>query len=170
MARRRETNMRRLFALLMLCASMLYFQGGTAAAQDDEFVRICDAFGTGFFFIPGTDACIRADLPLDNAERIAELEEFFGPAGSLTTQLREFEQDIEESKEGTALAIALENPFLPDGKNFAVTTNYGTFDGEHSLGMAGVAQIDDTFGVSGGLGVGLLQGGVAGRVGFQASW
>ncbi len=24
-----------------------------------EYVRVCDAYGRGFFFIPGTDTCIR---------------------------------------------------------------------------------------------------------------
>jgi Porin subfamily len=24
-----------------------------------EYVRICDAYGAGFFFIPGTDTCLR---------------------------------------------------------------------------------------------------------------
>jgi hypothetical protein len=30
-----------------------------AVAQPVEYVRVCDAFGTGFFYIPGTDTCLR---------------------------------------------------------------------------------------------------------------
>ncbi|TDI57915.1 MAG: porin, partial [Alphaproteobacteria bacterium] len=29
------------------------------AAEPVEYVRICDAFGSGFFYIPGTDTCLR---------------------------------------------------------------------------------------------------------------
>jgi len=28
-------------------------------AEPDDYVRICDAYGSGFFFIPGTETCIR---------------------------------------------------------------------------------------------------------------
>lgn len=30
-----------------------------AVAEPVEYVRICDAFGTGFFYIPGSDACLK---------------------------------------------------------------------------------------------------------------
>ncbi|HUB65350.1 MAG TPA: porin, partial [Methylocella sp.] len=30
-----------------------------AQAAPIEYVRICDAYGAGFFFIPGTDTCLR---------------------------------------------------------------------------------------------------------------
>lgn len=30
-----------------------------AVAEPVEYVRICDAFGTGFFYIPGTETCLR---------------------------------------------------------------------------------------------------------------
>ena len=29
------------------------------AAEPVEYVRVCDAFGTGFFYIPGTDTCLK---------------------------------------------------------------------------------------------------------------
>jgi hypothetical protein len=31
------------------------------AAEPVEYVRVCDAFGTGFFYIPGTDTCLKID-------------------------------------------------------------------------------------------------------------
>ena len=39
--------------------------GNTAAANDfplaepSEFVRVCDPYGNAFFYIPGTDTCLR---------------------------------------------------------------------------------------------------------------
>ena len=46
-------------ASLVLCA-----QGAAAAdlpgkAAPADYVRVCDAYGAGFFFIPGTDTCLR---------------------------------------------------------------------------------------------------------------
>ena len=31
------------------------------AAEPVEYVRVCDAFGKGFFYIPGTDTCLKID-------------------------------------------------------------------------------------------------------------
>ena len=50
----------------LLFGSAAILAAGTGAQAADlpvaepvEFVRICDAFGTGFYFIPGTDTCLR---------------------------------------------------------------------------------------------------------------
>ncbi|MEM9332634.1 MAG: porin [Pseudomonadota bacterium] len=52
---------------LILSAAASIFLAGAAHAADAvvvepeqvDYVRICDAYGSGFFFIPGTDTCIR---------------------------------------------------------------------------------------------------------------
>jgi hypothetical protein len=153
------------FALLL---TLLVLPTDRASAQD--YVVICDQFGSGFFFIPGTNECVSADLILENAERLDALDELFGPTGEITSRLRELDDEIDEAKEGNAIGIALANPFMPDGKTFAVGTNVGLSDGESAVGMTGIAQVTETFGVSGGFGVGLGHGGLAGRLGFQAAW
>ena len=50
----------------LLFGSAAVLAAGTGAQAADlptvepvEFVRICDAFGTGFYYIPGTDTCLR---------------------------------------------------------------------------------------------------------------
>jgi hypothetical protein len=50
----------------LLFGSAALIAAGTGAQAADlpvaepvEYVRICDAFGTGFFYIPGTDTCLR---------------------------------------------------------------------------------------------------------------
>jgi hypothetical protein len=44
-------------------AAMMVVSGAQAAdlpvAEPVEYVRVCDAFGTGFFYIPGTDTCLK---------------------------------------------------------------------------------------------------------------
>ncbi|MDF1609629.1 porin [Hoeflea sp. YIM 152468] len=32
---------------------------GHAVAEPDEYVRVCDSYGSGFFYIPGTETCLR---------------------------------------------------------------------------------------------------------------
>jgi len=50
----------------LLFGSAAVLAAGTGAQAADlptvepvEYVRICDAFGTGFFYIPGTDTCLK---------------------------------------------------------------------------------------------------------------
>jgi len=56
-----------LYKQLLLGSAAVLTAGATAQAADlpsrkaapVEYVKICDAYGAGFFFIPGTDTCIR---------------------------------------------------------------------------------------------------------------
>ena len=50
--------------ILSSAASLIAFGGASAAdlpvkAKAIEYVRICSAYGAGFFFIPGTDTCLK---------------------------------------------------------------------------------------------------------------
>jgi hypothetical protein len=49
--------MRTLALLVAAAASAVW--AGSASAQPVEYVRVCDTFGTGFFYIPGTDTCLK---------------------------------------------------------------------------------------------------------------
>jgi hypothetical protein len=55
----------RLKTLLLGSATAFAFAGGAAQAADlsvaepVDYVRVCDAFGAGYWYIPGTDTCIR---------------------------------------------------------------------------------------------------------------
>jgi len=33
---------------------------GHVMAEPVDYVRVCDAYGSGFFYIPGTETCLRA--------------------------------------------------------------------------------------------------------------
>lgn len=50
---------------LLICAAGLFAVTGAQAAdlppapEPVDYVRVCDAFGSGFFYIPGTDSCLR---------------------------------------------------------------------------------------------------------------
>ena len=54
----------RLKALLLGSATALAVAGGAQAAdlsvaEPVDYVRVCDAFGTGYWYVPGTDVCIK---------------------------------------------------------------------------------------------------------------
>jgi len=51
-------------AVLSLAAGLLAIGGAQAAdlpvkARAVEYVRVCSLYGAGFFYIPGTDTCIK---------------------------------------------------------------------------------------------------------------
>ncbi len=52
--------------LLGSAAAMVAVSGAQAAdavvvePEPVEYVRVCDAYGSGFFFIPGTETCLRS--------------------------------------------------------------------------------------------------------------
>jgi len=47
-----------LAAILSLTA-LAFGSPGQAVAEPVEYVRICDSYGSGFFYIPGTETCLR---------------------------------------------------------------------------------------------------------------
>lgn len=66
----------------------LLLAAGSAAAADlpaepapVDYVRVCDAFGTGFLYIPGTDTCTRMMGRLRAEYRIFGSDEAFGGPG-----------------------------------------------------------------------------------------
>src|SRR6267143_1569837 len=60
-----EVNMKIIKSVTLGSAAVLVAVGGAQAAdlpvkaKPVEYVRICSLYGAGFFFIPGTDTCIK---------------------------------------------------------------------------------------------------------------
>ncbi len=140
-----------------------------------EYMRVCSLYGANFFYIPGTDTCT-------NGAQI--VEDQFAVARAVT-----------RAATGTAMAAALVNPFLPDGTNYAISTHWAVFDGQHAVGFAGLMRLWGNLALSAGMAVGLDRGRllslsdrtqtefgtsvpaqswsdmrVLGRVGLQYSW
>jgi len=164
---------RRARAIVAVAAFTLMTASPSHAAV--EFMRVCSLYGASFFFIPGTDTCT-------NAGQI--VEDQFAVARALT-----------RAATGTAMAASLVNPFLPDGTNYAISTHWAVFDGQHSVGFAGLIRLWGNLALSAGVAVGLDRGRllslsdrtqtefgtsvpaqswsdvrVLGRVGLQYSW
>lgn len=86
-------------------------------------------------------------------------------------------QRAEENEEGAAVSIALSDPDLYAGKTFAVKGNWGIFEGSNALGVSAKGLLaDNLFGqgdqltLSGGIGWGVNENTVGGRVSGQVSW
>lgn len=140
-----------------------------------EYERICSLYGAGFFYIPGTDTCTNARQILENQFAVA--------------------RELTRAATGTAMASALVNPFLPNGTDYAISTHWAVFDGQHAAGFAGLIRLQGNLALSAGVAVGLDHGRllstanrtqtefstsmpaqswsdvrVLGRVGLQYSW
>jgi porin-like protein len=164
---------RRLRAVLAAAALTLLTSAPSHAAV--EYVKICSLYGAGFFYIPGTDTCLNANQIVADQFALA--------------------RELTRAATGSAMATALVNPWLPDGTNYAISTHWAVFDGQHAVGVAGLVRLYGNLALSAGVAVGLDQGrlttnvnrtatefGVAipaqnwseirvlGRVGLQYSW
>ena len=140
-----------------------------------EYERICTLYGAGFFYIPGTDTCTNARQIVENQFAIA--------------------RELTRAATGTAMAAALVNPFLPAGTDYAISTHWAVFDGQHAAGFAGLMRLRGNLALSAGIAFGLDHGRllslsnrtqtefgtsapaqswsdvrVLGRVGLQYSW
>jgi hypothetical protein len=107
-------------------------------AQPVEYVKVCDLYGASFFYIPGTDTCVNAQQIVDNQYAIARANT--------------------RAATGTAMAASLVAPYLPTGTNFAVSSHWAGFDGQHAAGFHGLMRLSGNFVFSAGVALGLDRG------------
>lgn len=77
---------------------------------------------------------------------------------------------IEENEEGIAIAVALGGLTLPAGKDFAIGANLGFYGGKEAMAAQTAIKLTDNLILNGGIGVGLEETKVGGRIGFMAAW
>ena len=78
--------------------------------------------------------------------------------------------EIEENTGGIAIAIAMGGLALPEGKTFAISGNFGFYDGHQAFAAQTAIRLNDTFALTGGVGIGFNNSKAGGRVGVQAAW
>ena len=95
----------------------------------------------------------------------------------MDSRTSEAERMSQKAIQGVAIALSVSDPVLVNGDVFGVRINYGTFDGQGAVGlsMQGILTRDlfgngETLALGGGIGVGLNDHSVGGRVGLQLSW
>ena len=103
-----------------------------------EYVKVCSLYGAGFFYIPGTDTCVNANQIVADQFAIARAQT--------------------RASTGTAMVAAMVNPFLPNGTNFAISTHWAVFDGQHAVGFAGLMRLKGNLSLSAGFALGLDRG------------
>jgi hypothetical protein len=103
-----------------------------------QFVKICSLYGAGFFYIPGTDTCVNAQQTVDTQFAIARF--------------------MTRAATGSAMAASLVRPYLTDYTNFAISTHWAVFDGQHALGFSGLMRISGNLALSAGIAFGLDRG------------
>ena len=125
-----------------LIAAVIALLAGLAVtpshAQPVEYVRVCDIYGAGFSYIPGTDTCVQNRQIVDNQFAIARANT--------------------RAAAGTAMAASLVSPWLPNGTNYAVSSHWAGFDGQHAVGFSGLMRISGNFVFSAGFAAGLDRG------------
>ncbi|TPM34135.1 YadA-like family protein [Mesorhizobium sp. B2-3-4] len=102
-----------------------------------------------------------------NTTNIALLD---GRVGSLESGLNAVNGRIDKAFEGTAMALAMAGSGLPGDKNYAVSLNWGTFQGENAFAGSAQARISENVILSGGIGVGAGNHTVGGRAGVTVAW
>ncbi|HLQ88788.1 MAG TPA: porin [Xanthobacteraceae bacterium] len=125
-------------AILAGAIAVLTLMTNTQSRAAVEYLKVCSIYGDAFFYIPGTDTCVNAKQIVDDQ---------FGIARALT-----------RAATGTAMAASLVNPFLPDGTNFAISTHWAGFDGQHAVGFAGLMRLRGNLAFSAGVAFGLDRG------------
>jgi trimeric autotransporter adhesin len=88
----------------------------------------------------------------------------------LNANVANLQHDVLRAFEGTAIAVAMGGQPLPWDKRFAITVNWGTFEGQNAMGVLAQYRINDNWVLNGAVGAGFTQGGVAGRAGVTFAW
>lgn len=154
----------------LLTTTMILASAAAVTAAPVEYVKVCDSAtygGDGFFYLPGTDTCVNPDT--GETKRITADGVVTGTT-ALADRIEELEQRFKDAHEGVAVGMAIPIAQIAPQHNFAFAMNWGGFDGSNALGAGGAIRLNENFTFTGGVGVGLEQGVVGGRAGFNLSW
>lgn len=158
--------MKRFLIGAAIASATLLPQAGQAAPV--EYVRICETYGAGYFYIPGTDRCY-------NPEN-GKLRYYDEEAGREVVTETPFAARIRELEAQAAIANSLEDPDLVEGERFGFRVNWGATETANAVGVTGAILLGDNLSPSGGMrlmgtgGLGFSNGFVGARFGIQANF
>jgi hypothetical protein len=155
--------MNRLYRGLALGAGSLvlgFSATAGASAQPVEYVRVCDIYGVGWYYIPGTETCVHPDT--GETRRQSELGTVYGQTALAA--------GLAKGLEGVAVTLSIPQASIAPGDRFAVSGAWGNFEGNNAFGFAGAINAGNGLTINGGVGVGLGQGSVGSSLGFNYSW
>ncbi len=88
----------------------------------------------------------------------------------LYDQIGENRRDIRDNKEGIAMAMALDAPYVPPNSSFAMSGRYGNFQGSSAVSMSGAVRASSALQFDAGLAYGVRRSKIGGTVGFTLNW
>ncbi len=110
------------------------------------------------------------DLGTRMAGAEGRLSNVEGRVGNLEGNVAALRRDSRRNSEGVSIAMAMAGVQLPPSKTYAVSANWGTFEGENGFAATGAARVSDSAVVHAGVGVGTARGTVGGRAGITFGW
>ncbi|MCW5712904.1 MAG: porin [Bauldia sp.] len=162
---------RRMLALLLALGGVL---GATAPAAADsslppvEYLKVCDVYGAGFYYIPGTEICTN---PVNGDTRWqAEDDQTIRTWSPLVLQLMEQTEAANRAIEAAAVAIAIPTPIILSGDRFALAGNWAQLAGYHAFGLASAFSFGNALSINAGVGVGLQTFALGTRFGLNLNW
>lgn len=88
-----------------------------------------------------------------------------------TSDIAALNTRIKENTEGIAIAFAMAGaPVVLPKERFAMSANWGNFEGSHGFAGALAMRVTDNVQLNGGIGVGADHGTVGGRAGIRVGW
>jgi hypothetical protein len=109
-----------------------------------------------------------ADLGLAGSGEIAAINR---QIAGLNSRIDDLSLRTDKAMSGVAMAFAMAGvPTLLPSERFAVTMNYGTFEGANGLALNAAFRLSDNIQFNGGIGYGPDQNIAGGRVGLRMAW
>lgn len=109
-----------------------------------------------------------ADLGLAGTGDIAAINR---QIAGLNSRIDDLSLRTDKAMSGVAMAFAMAGvPTLLPSERFAVTMNYGTFEGANGLALNAAFRLSDNIQFNGGIGYGPDQNIAGGRVGLRMAW
>ncbi|WP_235935900.1 porin [Devosia aurantiaca] len=132
-----------------------------------EYVRVCDIFGAGFYYVPGTETCLNAAT---GQTRIATAGGTIVADSALKAEIDQAMEDAQRALEGVAVALAMPTARVASGKTYGAAFNLAVFEGKVAVGAGAAMKIDDTFSLDGAAAIGLQHGTVGVKLGLTGRW
>ncbi|AZO30974.1 MULTISPECIES: porin [unclassified Mesorhizobium] len=157
----------------ILGAATLFAAPSEAAV---EYVRVCAAYGTNYYYSPGTNTCINAQT----GETKRTVDDGEGGTTTVTgktalaSQVDDIDNRVTRAFENASISAALAAPDLVKGEHFGLRVNWGNAGDADAFGITGAAVLSEGFAhggrLTGTLGVAFSGGVVGGNAGLQFSW
>jgi hypothetical protein len=101
----------------------------------------------------------------------ADIAGINGQIAGINSRLNDLDGRSSKALNGVSMAFAMSGtPWVMPTESFAMSLNWGTFQGTNALAWSGALRLGDNVQANGGIAYGTNGGGVGGRVGVRIGW